>query len=353
MRKAAFLMISFIAFTAYTYAKNISTHKNPALGHACKGIIESGFVYEHIHKGSSTLERRFYIYLPESYYRSSEQYPVVYLLHGANGNESSWMKNGRALEIIDSLIHAGSVRECIYVFPNTNQYYNERDYETSRVKTSIEAYLGINGTVESSFVKDVVDFVDGSYRTIKHKDFRAICGLSLGGLQTLYITANNPDTFGHIGLFSPIIYPPLMLSRHSDFYQDLERKLSIMFEYYPPKNYMVSVGAEDPYLKSVMEYSEYLSGQGHPHELNISYGGHTWTNWSRYIVDFLEAASAQMIQNGQQRTPYGNAQNLPHSTTAESNPKLSRPTNGAHIRSTENVLEKAGSKDRCTWNSGK
>jgi hypothetical protein len=51
-------------------------------------------------------------------------------------------------------------------------------------------------------VKDVIPFVEKTYRVIANKDNRAIAGLSMGGGHTLMATNNNPGAFGYIGVFS-------------------------------------------------------------------------------------------------------------------------------------------------------
>ena len=51
-------------------------------------------------------------------------------------------------------------------------------------------------------MKDVIPFVEKTYRVIANKDNRAIAGLSMGGGHTLMATNNNPGVFGYIGVFS-------------------------------------------------------------------------------------------------------------------------------------------------------
>ena len=51
-------------------------------------------------------------------------------------------------------------------------------------------------------MKDIIPFVDKSYRVYTDKNHRAIAGLSMGGGQTVTTTNNNPSVFGYIGVFS-------------------------------------------------------------------------------------------------------------------------------------------------------
>lgn len=232
------------------------------------------------------LTRVMYVYLPSSYYENNKCFPTIYLLHGANGNETSWILKGKIIEIIDSLTVANCIRECIYIFPNMNHYFNDYDYGDSREKGSIDSFLGLNGSVEYAFIDDVVNYVDNHFRTIPSKKYRAIAGLSLGGLQTLYITANNHDFFEHVGLFSPLIYPPLSFGPYTSVYRNLEDKLHIQF-HTPPSTYWIMVGKDDAYFNSSFFYNKLLDDNGHPHTFYISEGGHTWDNWRAYCSMFL------------------------------------------------------------------
>lgn len=48
--------------------------------------------------------RRLYVYTPPGYESSEKDYPVLYLLHGAGGDEDAWTALGRANYILDNLI---------------------------------------------------------------------------------------------------------------------------------------------------------------------------------------------------------------------------------------------------------
>lgn len=77
---------------------------------------------------SSTLERdyRMQVYLPDGYNEKSQAYPVIYLLHGAGGNESSWTATDSVKETLDALIKRGSMRPTIAVRPGGGILVGER-----------------------------------------------------------------------------------------------------------------------------------------------------------------------------------------------------------------------------------
>ena len=173
-------------------------------------------------------ERRMLVYLPKTYYGSDKSYPVLYLLHGARGNELSWIEKGDLLHNIDSLNAAGLMREMIVVLPNVNQYDDDRDFNKSRIKGAVESFFETDGAVEAAFVSDVVNAVDSLYRTLPDKEHRAIAGLSIGAMQAMHISANSPDMFGYVGLFSAMVHPVLRKSNYSAFYKDFNDKSSLI-----------------------------------------------------------------------------------------------------------------------------
>lgn len=249
------------------------------------GILET-HTYPSTVSGPSA--KKMYVYLPAGYHVGHARYPVVYFLHGANGNERSWMDKGLILSCIDSLETCGEIPPAIYVFPNTNRYDNEYDYIGSRPRRSVDAYMDLNGSAEYSFIHDIMKYVDENLRTIPEKRYRAIAGLSLGGLQTLYITSNVPDAFGYVGLFSPIIYPPMSIGRYSHIYRNLPDKLEIQFGS-SPSLYLIMIGEDDPYYRSAFIFSESLRQERYDFRFISTPGGHTWDNWKSYSLYFLKS----------------------------------------------------------------
>ncbi len=232
-------------------------------------------------------ERRMLVYLPENYNSSDESYPVLYLLHGARGSETAWVERGDLLRSIDSLTAEGKVKPMIVVMPNTNQYHDDRDYRKSRKKPLGESFFEIDGVVESLFVKDVVGTVDSLYRTIRKKKGRAIAGLSVGALQAIFLSANYPEMFDYVGLFSPMIRPVMRYGDGTWFYDNLKVKQEVQFAD-PPEVYWIMAGFWDIFYASTQQFDFYLKTRGYPHEYHLSGGGHSWHNWKKYCNMFLE-----------------------------------------------------------------
>jgi enterochelin esterase family protein len=55
-------------------------------------------------------------------------------------------------------------------------------------------------------IHDLIPMIDASYRTIPDRQHRALAGLSMGGMQTLFIALHHLDRFAYVGSFSgPIV----------------------------------------------------------------------------------------------------------------------------------------------------
>jgi len=231
--------------------------------------------------------RRMQVYLPEGYYGNCDRYPVIYLIHGARGNEDAWIKNGTILQVADSLTANGYCKPFILVMPNMNQYKNDRDFKNSRTKRAFESLFDVDGAVESAFPRDVVHTVDSLFRTVPDKQHRALAGLSLGGLQSIFLGANNPDLADYFGLFSPTRRTALKPSEYNEFYSYLKDKLSVQFTD-PPKLYMICIGKRDIFFSQMKNFRRYLRKQGYPFVYYETPGGHSWKNWKPYCTYFMQ-----------------------------------------------------------------
>lgn len=268
-------------------------------------------------------QRRMTVYTPPTYDEAEQDsFPVLYLLHGSGGDETSWTDYGRAAQILDNMIAAGTIQPLIVVMPNGNASLDAAPGE-SPYQQSEPSALNITsmlGKIEYAFVPEVVGYVEQHYRARQSKAARAIAGLSLGGLQTIYISANNPDTFDYVGLFSAQTTNLLTSKRaktisnirnkavnlmnmtgfHFDFlsggkadkfshvqiYEDFETKLAVQF-HIKPYLYYIAVGEEDFVLKLNNDFRKKLDEKNYPYVYHPTDGAHTWENWRKYLVDFL------------------------------------------------------------------
>jgi len=230
------------------------------------------------------MTRRITIYTPPGYETSEASFPVLYLLHGAGGDEEAWNELGRASQIMDNLIAQGKVQAMIVVMPNGNVSQQAAPGEGIRgyYKPQFMEEGTMNGSYEGSFM-DIVNFVEGSYRVKADKAHRAVAGLSMGGFHSLHISRYYPNTFDYVGLFSAAILPNQDVS--SKVYKDIDATLTTQMEN-GYKLYWIGIGKTDFLYKNVVNYKEKLDGMGMPYTYRESDGGHIWKNWRIYLSEF-------------------------------------------------------------------
>ena len=229
-------------------------------------------------------QRRMTVYTPAGYEDSAKRYPVLYLLHGAGGDENAWSELGRAVQILDNLIAQGKAEPMIVVMPNGNgaQQAVPGEYANSMYKPSFMNARTMDGAIETAFVKDIVSYVDAHYRTQADKRHRAIAGLSMGGFHSLYVSLNNPDTFDYVGLFSAAINRGNPQGEYAAIYKDMDAKLARQFAT-PPRLYYIAIGKTDFLYKDNTDYRKRLDAKGYRYEYVETDGGHIWSNWRKYL----------------------------------------------------------------------
>lgn len=262
----------------YMTSDSIAEQYHPA------GIVEERIYKSSVFPGPS--ERRMLVYLPSDYYEDDTCYPVLYLFHGARGNETSWIRDGEMFTILDSLQSCGLAGKMITVLPNMNQYDDDADFDHSRFKHPVESLFEVDGTVESGFMDDVVAFVDSNYRTKAEKSGRAIAGLSIGAMQSIFISAEYPDKFDYIGLFSPMYKSIIKRSGYSSIYKNLYVKQEKQFET-PPKLYLIAIGRRDIFHSQMEDYRHDLDKKGYGYEYFEGSGGHGWKSWKIFYKELL------------------------------------------------------------------
>lgn len=124
------------------------------------------------------------VVLPDDYEKSNKNFPVIYLLHGHGGNFQSWY------HIKPNLPELATSNQVIFVLPDgaTSWYWDS----PVNPKLKYETYVA----------KELVNFVDKNFRTIKSNKGRAIAGLSMGGHGAMWLSLKHKDVFGAAGCIS-------------------------------------------------------------------------------------------------------------------------------------------------------
>lgn len=230
------------------------------------------------------MDRRITIYTPPGYETSKESYPVLYLLHGAGGDEEAWINLGRTSQILDNLIAQGKAKPMIVVMPNGNVIQDGAPGEGSKnmYKPQFMIPKTMDGTYEGAF-GDIIQFVESNYRVKADKANRAIAGLSMGGFHTLHISRYYPNTFDYMGLFSAAIMPREDATGkvYSNFDETLKKQMDNGY-----KLYWIAIGKTDFLYQANQEYLSKLDSMKMPYTYVESEGGHIWRNWRVYLTQF-------------------------------------------------------------------
>jgi enterochelin esterase-like enzyme len=230
------------------------------------------------------MDRRITVYTPPGYESSSDKYPVLYLLHGAGGDEEAWISLGRTAQIMDNLIAQGKAKPMIVVMPNGNVIQDAAPGEGSMgfYKPQFMIPKTMDGTYEANF-QDIIYFVEKNYRVKADKANRAIAGLSMGGYHTMHISRYYPNTFDFVGLYSAAIMPREDATGkvYSDIDGTLKNQMNNGYQLY-----WIAIGKTDFLYKANIDYRKKLDEMGMKYEYVESEGGHTWRNWRVYLSDF-------------------------------------------------------------------
>lgn len=165
--------------------------------------VPHGDVRERWYRSNTTQAwRRVFVYTPPGYDADREtRYPVLYLQHGSGENERGWSKQGRLAFIMDNLI---ADRKAVPMLVVMEKGYATKpgDAQASRPAGGPPNFARAFQAFEEVLTKDLIPYIDSSFRTIPDRDHRALAGLSMGGFQAYMIGLNHLDLFANIGGFS-------------------------------------------------------------------------------------------------------------------------------------------------------
>ena len=232
------------------------------------------------------MDRRLTVYTPYGYEANpKKKYPVLYLLHGAGGDEEAWTSMGRTAQILDNLIEKGLAEPMIVVMPNGNANQAAArtlgipekpmqmrwDRDAIAKMSEAERDLLMNGYVRS-LCTEIVPFIEKNFRAIPKPASRAIAGLSMGGGHTISASVLYPELFDYIC--------PLSAAGDATPEQLAALKKAGV------KLYFLACGNTDFLFQRAEDMHAKLDNLNFPHEYFVSEGGHTWANWRLYLNTF-------------------------------------------------------------------
>ncbi|MDN5214754.1 alpha/beta hydrolase-fold protein [Fulvivirgaceae bacterium BMA12] len=261
---------------------------------------QGGKVYDNLSMKSNLLksERKFAVYLPPDYETSERSYPVLYLLHGSGDDQTGWIQFGEVLHIADKAIREGKATPMIIVMPDANT--GRRGY-----------FNDIKGTwlYEDFFFKELIPYVEGTYRIKGEKRYRAVAGLSMGGGGSFMYALHHPEMFSSACPLSAYVGPlsvdelKARLKRSNESYSNQQIQ-----QYYEQHNalslidqlskkdlssvrWFIDCGDDDFLYEGNSLVHIALRKKEVPHEFRIRDGRHSWTYWRASLPVVLSFVS--------------------------------------------------------------
>ncbi len=219
--------------------------------------------------------REMYVYTPPGYDTAAgDRYPVLYILHGGGEDETGWVMQGRANFIIDNLIAERKASPMLVVMPDANMGGAAFD------ETGLKLF-------ESEMKQAIIPFVERRFRVLADPGNRAMAGLSMGGIHTLYTGVRNYPLFGYLGVFSSgWILPRQQVIADSQY--------AFLREHAPVINDSLRVlwfsegGPEDLAYANGQKMLAKLDELGIRHRYYEYPGGHTWPVWRNDLYHFAQ-----------------------------------------------------------------
>ena len=290
MKKLILIILAFIGFAGQNMAQ------------------ENLRIMESLTMHSRILDQdiKYSVILPENYYNEKSAYPVVYMLHGLDDDETAWLEFGRVSQYYDAEIKNGTVVPMIFVMPQGFRTYYVNDYQ---------------GTFryQDMFTEELVPFIDSVYRTVPDSRHRGLTGYSMGGFGALILHLQHPDLFGST--------VPLSISIRTDeqymteYAPEWDVQWGRLFgavgiegpgritEYYKQKNpfyiipkvpssdygkyriYIDNGDKEQTLCRSNEELHILMRNTGFPHEFRVREGGHSFSYWCSALPNALHFLS--------------------------------------------------------------
>jgi len=218
--------------------------------------------------------RNFYMYTPSGYDQNpTEKYPVLYIMHGGGEDQRGWATQGKTDLILDNLIAAKKAVPMIVIMVDGNFPLNGFGEESLKV-------------FEKELKQSIIPFVEKNYRVKAETQYRALAGLSMGGIQTLYAGMRNTDMFSYLGVFS------------SGWFASQKELTDPQYEYWKNNADKINTNLKQLWIsqggKEDIAWQNCQIMRSKLDEMNIKYayseypGGHSWPVWRNNIFNFAQ-----------------------------------------------------------------
>jgi enterochelin esterase family protein len=253
---------------------------------------------EHFASRALGRDLAYALYLPPGYGASDARYPVLYLLHGVDGNHREWLEEGHVQQSLDVLIKSGLAAPMIVVMPDgaNSWYVDSKD-------------VGGPGDYATAIADELTAHIDAVFRTRASPRYRGIGGLSMGGFGALRLAFEQPFRYvaaaSFSGAFWARIKPDSQLGSFTDriftgaFGQPFDAKrflalsplttVDTLVKAKDPPAVFLSVGDRDRYklYADTFQLFMHMRDLGLPVDMRMTGGDHDWGTWSDELRDAL------------------------------------------------------------------
>ena len=233
--------------------------------------------------------RRLHVWTPAGYEKSTAKLPVLYLVHGGGDNDLSWPTVGAAGLILDNLMAEGKMVPMVVVMPNGTIEMPDGNFQ------------GEVPVFAKDMTTSIIPFIESNYRVYTDQANRAMAGLSMGGMETLETTLNNPELFSYVWVLSASFAPG-----NKEVYEYERGRLKREADRYNA-NFKQLVftqgGPSDIAYNNCKETLALFDAAGIKYEYKDVSGGHSWEAWRQNLHDLaqrifkLENTYAMNVEN--------------------------------------------------------
>lgn len=218
------------------------------------------------------------VVIKPSSYNGKKNFPVVYLLHGYSGNQLDWISNVPAIK------NYADEDSIIIVCPDGN--YNSWYFD---------APMDATVRYETFVSKELTNYIDDHYKTVRNRTGRGITGLSMGGHGAFYLAFKHQDVFGAAGSMSGGLdirpYPlkwdmAKLLGTYKEHPENWETNTDINLIHLLTPNSLAIIfdcGTDDFFYKVNVAMHEKLLYAGIPHDFIVRPGQHNWEYWTNAV----------------------------------------------------------------------